>query len=592
MNTTNGKPLITPHEVNQRVADWSIKLSSARSDAECQEFAEQLLNEHEDVQARVKPLLKARLAELNQPTPENYIKDQIVQKAINQLEWVAKAVRLVLEASECIRKHEPGATGLVPLGFMRDGGEVLLNHRVVIRDQFKGNRAAIFAQSGKGKTNLMKIVLFWVLFNSGYGKLIFDYKGEYVPWTQNERGEDVPGLCEHPLAMERVVLYTTKERHLLDDDLNAKVTVRPLKIHLRSILPRDFALFWPNLTKPQQEFLYTYVEESWVYDVILGEEKGWGKLGAWFGDAAAKSAEEGDEDGGSLEASAKRVVRNIRKKLQAAQKRSYIVDSPARIEESSDGRLVLHTPFKQKFVDELKQKIPSGQRSWDKEAKVWMVNSVHRNTAEELIRRFYGVDAETDSLGLIGQDLAAGKLVVIDFSGIASESDRDLIATLITRRQFEYNLERIDLDEGPEGRIPFVVFFEEAQNLLGAQKVRESRNSIFIRTFKEGRALSIGTTSITQQPGALSQDLTSQIAYYIVQHLRSHSDIRDLVAIEPALEGAESDIGRRIPGNALYVDNDRGFPLPIKIDKFDQAFVEAVRHAYDAVNAELLAENE
>jgi len=47
-------------------------------------------------------------------------------------------VHLVLEATERIRKHEAGATGLVPLGFMRDGGEVLLNHRVFIRDQFRG----------------------------------------------------------------------------------------------------------------------------------------------------------------------------------------------------------------------------------------------------------------------------------------------------------------------------------------------------------------------------------------------------------------------------------------------------------------------
>lgn len=137
------------------------------------------------------------------------------------------------------------------------------------------------------------------------------------------------------------------------------------------------------------------------------------------------------------------------------------------------------------------------------------------------------------------------------------------------------------MDEGPEGRVPFVAFFEEAQNLLGADKMRDHKNSIFIRAFKEGRALSIGTTSITQQPGALSKDLTSQISYYIVQHLRSRDDIHDLVAMDPALEGTESDIARRIPGNALYVDNDRSFPLPVKIDKFDRHFVEAVCNAYE-----------
>jgi len=54
---------------------------------------------------------------------------------------------------------------------LRDGGEVLLNHRVFIRDQFKGT-VPLSSRSRAGKTNLMKVVLFWVLFNSGYGKLI------------------------------------------------------------------------------------------------------------------------------------------------------------------------------------------------------------------------------------------------------------------------------------------------------------------------------------------------------------------------------------------------------------------------------------
>jgi len=68
-------------------------------------------------------------------------------------------VHLVLEATERIRKHEAGATGLVPLGFMRDGGEVLLNHRVFIRDQFKGTvPLSSRSRARKDKLN-MKVVL-------------------------------------------------------------------------------------------------------------------------------------------------------------------------------------------------------------------------------------------------------------------------------------------------------------------------------------------------------------------------------------------------------------------------------------------------
>jgi hypothetical protein len=59
--------------------------------------------------------------------------------------------------------------------------------------------------------------------------------------------------------------------------------------------------------------------------------------------------------------------------------------------------------------------------------------------------------------------------------------------------------------------------------------------------------------------------------------------------MDPALQGTEPDIERRVPGNALYVDNDRSFPLPVKIDRFDEAFVTAVREACEIARNESFA---
>lgn len=570
--STDGEVYQSDHWRN--LSTWRIAIAEVGDVAAWHKLAHQLEEAEPTMRSELQPVMVEKLIELtrSQQSVTNYVEEE-------EENWFFEAVRLVLKAAEEVRQKHPGAHGLIPLGFLRDGGTVLANHRVVIHDQLKGNRAAIFAQSGKGKTNLVKTLLFWTIFNNSYGKLIFDYKGEYVPWTQNERGENVPGLCEHPLAKERVVLYTTKQRPIDDKILNQKVSVRRLKLHLRSILPRDFASFWPNLTRAQQEFLYTYDDDPSIYDIVLGEENQWHRLSSWFGETPRVLDESHEEI--SLEASGKRVIRNIRKKLQAAQKRPYILYGQVQIQTTADGSgsFGVVAPFNKEFVEAIK-KLPKKTYWWDGDNKTWYFNANQREAVENLIEKFFGDISEEDSLGCISQDLAAGKLVVVDFSGIVSEVDRQLIATLITRRQFEYNLERIDLEEGPTGRVPLVIFFEEAQNLLGTEKMREGRDSIFIRTFKEGRALGIGTTSITQQPGALSKDLTSQITYSIVQHLRSRDDIRDLIAIDPALDGAESDIARRVPGNALYVDNDRGFPLPVKIDRFDTTFVEAVREAY------------
>lgn len=419
---------IGANEINVKVAQWRVKIAGALDVAACDELENQLTNEIEEVQLHVKQLLAAKYEGLFSQLSLNQTKDKATTTSTEErFDWVPEAVRQVLQAVSCTQNAEIGATGLIPLGFMRDGGEIMVGYRVVIKDQFKGNRAAIYAQSGKGKTNLVKVILFWVTFNNAYGKLVFDYKGEYVPWTKNERGEDVPGLCEHPLAKERIVLYTTKGRHVEDKALNEKVTVRRLKVNLKSILPRDFALFWPSLTKPQKELLYTYDEDPSIYETILGEEKNWHKLGAWFGEAAARAEEDEDssEEGAEavpLEASAKRVVRNIRKKLLAAKKRPYIMNNDACIDTDPSGKIVLHTPYNKAFVDALKETIPSAYRSWDNEKKVWIVDESYRKDTEELVSRFYESVGESDSLGMISSDLAAGKLVVVDFSGIPSES--------------------------------------------------------------------------------------------------------------------------------------------------------------------------
>ena len=49
----------------------------------------------------------------------------------------------------------------------------------------------IFAQSGFGKTNLMKALIYNMITDTSYGKLIFDLNGEYFlkgPKTYGLRG--------------------------------------------------------------------------------------------------------------------------------------------------------------------------------------------------------------------------------------------------------------------------------------------------------------------------------------------------------------------------------------------------------------------
>src|SRR5258705_7781626 len=56
----------------------------------------------------------------------------------------------------------------------KDKGEILFD-----TNRLKSKRTMVLAQSGFGKTNLMKVLLYHVVGDVSFGKLIFDLNGEY-----------------------------------------------------------------------------------------------------------------------------------------------------------------------------------------------------------------------------------------------------------------------------------------------------------------------------------------------------------------------------------------------------------------------------
>ncbi|MEI6042745.1 MAG: hypothetical protein WCS37_00010 [Chloroflexota bacterium] len=85
-----------------------------------------------------------------------------------------------------------------------------------------------------------------------------------------------------------------------------------------------------------------------------------------------------EEDGKALDGVGKRVIRSIRKKLQATQKWAYVVSTPAQLEEGANRRLILSTPYHKDFVEALKETIPSAYRRWEDKTNC---NSTTQTTA-------------------------------------------------------------------------------------------------------------------------------------------------------------------------------------------------------------------
>ena len=73
----------------------------------------------------------------------------------------------------------------VPLGYLCVGEEIQIDKGAILFDtrRLKSKRTMVFAQSGFGKTNLVKVLLYYVIGDNSFGKLVFDLNGEYYSKT-------------------------------------------------------------------------------------------------------------------------------------------------------------------------------------------------------------------------------------------------------------------------------------------------------------------------------------------------------------------------------------------------------------------------
>lgn len=112
-----------------------------------------------------------------------------------------------LEVDAIINKQDAGGA---PIGYIcigedihKDKGEILFDVQ-----RLRDKRTMVFAQSGFGKTNLVKTLLYHIIGDTTYGKLIFDLNGEYFMKGQKTLGL---GNINEQKIRDNVVVYTDKE---------------------------------------------------------------------------------------------------------------------------------------------------------------------------------------------------------------------------------------------------------------------------------------------------------------------------------------------------------------------------------------------
>lgn len=153
------------------------------------------------------------------------------------------------------------------IGYLCIGETIFEDKSPILFDvsKLRNKRTMVFAQSGFGKTNLVKVLLYHMTRNNSYGKLIFDLNGEYFL-----RGTSTYGLGdinENPIR-DNVVVYTDKKLPDIYTKQNRFVLGGKVVLNMhRHLAVGDILNFGSGFSEVMKSFLL-YLDEDGVSNFI------------------------------------------------------------------------------------------------------------------------------------------------------------------------------------------------------------------------------------------------------------------------------------------------------------------------------------
>jgi len=158
--------------------------------------------------------------------------------------------------------------GDIEVGLLRNGSRLVEDIPVALHSQAMDHHMGVFATTGMGKSNFMKVfaascMKHAALGESKFGLLIVDPHGEYILGKK-----EVKGLLHLDRYRSGIVCYSTDPRHLQDPE------VSELKIAVTEIRPSDIEVLY-DWTPAQREALEAvsrvFYEDTWLDDILTPE---------------------------------------------------------------------------------------------------------------------------------------------------------------------------------------------------------------------------------------------------------------------------------------------------------------------------------
>lgn len=140
-----------------------------------------------------------------------------------------------------------------------------------------------------------------------------------------------------------------------------------------------------------------------------------------------------------------------------------------------------------------------------------------------IVRRFHSEESEL--VEEVKHHLLHGRVVVMDISTISSKDGNELMGLLLSDIFYHNQTNFVSGQEGGRELMDVIAVIEEAQSVL---PLNISETNPMVEWVKEGRKYGLGSILVTQQPGAIAEELVSQGDNFFVFHLLSQTDVRSL----------------------------------------------------------------
>lgn len=196
------------------------------------------------------------------------------------------------------------------------------------------------------------------------------------------------------------------------------------------------------------------------------------------------------------------------------------------------------------------------------------------DAAIKRLKPFHDPAAVGDIGELVWEDMLAGRLVIIDLSQgngtvVKTLSER-VVTTLL-------NHARDDFAQGKQPT-PFQIVVEEAHNLF-ERGGKEVVGNPWVRLSKEAAKYKIGLLYATQEVSSVDQRILSNTSNWLVAHLNSDNETRELSHYYDFKTWAESIRRVEDQGFVRMKTYSGEYIVPVQVAKFDHAMINRAREA-------------